>query len=112
MTMGRRDVAVRMPAPDGLDQAPPEHEGSPLAADQHQALVESLVDVLEATPERVEELLSLLHEELDEEGASEERVLDAFERGLQLGLLVGLGSRELTVPSTEGGNEGSAPASR
>jgi len=46
-------------------------------------------------------LLSLLHEGLDEEGVPEQAVLDAFERGLQLGLMVGIGSLELALPSPQ-----------
>jgi hypothetical protein len=109
---GEASVAVRMPAPAGLDEGPLEHEASPQAPDQHQALVEALADVLDAPPEQIEELLSGLHEELDEEGTSEKRVTDAFERGLQLGLMVGVGSRELAASATESRTEDSAPASR
>jgi hypothetical protein len=75
-------------------------------------LVESLVDVLDAAPEQVEELLALLHQELGEGETLDAGVLDAFERGLQLGLMIGVGARELAVPGTEGGTGGSAPPNR
>jgi hypothetical protein len=115
MTSGRSEeagVAVRPPAPAGWDQGPPEHEDAPEAADPHHTLVESLVDVLDATPEQVEELLAVLHEELGEGGTLDAGVLDAFERGLQLGLMVGVGARELAGPGTEGRTGGSAPPNR
>ncbi|HEY7150804.1 MAG TPA: hypothetical protein VH391_03910 [Solirubrobacterales bacterium] len=105
---GEADVAVRVPVSPRLDEGPPEPQDSPRAADQHQALVESLADVLEATPEEVEELLAVLREQLDEEGPLEERAGEAFERGLQLGLMVGVGSLELAIPSPEDRAEGSA----
>ena len=67
----------------------------------------------EGVRSRSEELLSLMHEELDGDGPLEEQVADAFERGLQLGLMVGLGSSELAVPPKAAGTtEGSAPVSR
>jgi hypothetical protein len=92
-------MAVRAPAGAGVDPGSPERVDSPEAPDQHGALVESLAGILDASPEQAEELLAQLHGELDGEGSPEDRALDAFERGLQLGLMVGLGSRELAVPS-------------
>src|SRR5262245_47250794 len=99
MTSGRSEeagVAVRPPAPAGWDQGL-EQGDAPEAVDPHQALVESLVDVLDAAPEQVEELLAFLHQELGEGETLDAGVLDAFERGLQLGLIVGVGARELAV---------------
>lgn len=105
-------VAVRAPAAPSLDPRPPGQPDSPDATDPHRALVESLVELLERSAEQVEELLSLMHEELDADGPLEEQVADAFERGLQLGLMVGLGSSELALPPRAAGAEGSAPVSR
>jgi hypothetical protein len=56
-------------------------------------LVETLGELLSATPDEVDELLRWLRDDLPEAAAGADSP-DAFERGLELGLLVGLGSRE------------------
>jgi hypothetical protein len=55
-------------------------------------LVDTLGELLSATPDQVDELIERLRDELSR--ASSVGSPDAFERGLELGLLVGLGSRE------------------
>ena len=76
--------------------------------EQRDALVLSLAKLLAVTADQAAELLDELSQQVlhsqdpaGEEG-SPDRMRDAFERGLQLGLLVGLGS----------GGEGSPPKSR
>ena len=97
MTSRRSDdaaVAARARPAPGVDLSALERWDSPRPADQYQDLVESLATVLETGPEQIEELLSVLREELDGEEPAEGALSGAFERGLQLGLMVGLGSRE------------------
>jgi hypothetical protein len=75
----------------------PEHED---AEEPREALVSSLAGILALAPHEAEALLTRLKGDLIEEldhgdGASmRDAVTDAFERGLQLGLLVGFESSQ------------------
>ena len=67
-------------------------EGSWLDREQtRERLVDALGELLSATPEQVDELLDQLQVD---HLAGPDRSPDAFERGLELGLLVGLGTQE------------------
>ncbi len=68
--------------------APPSEERE----ESREDLIEMLSELLSATPDEVDRLLDLLRDDLPE--ASDADAPDAFERGLELGLLVGLGSCE------------------
>ena len=105
--------ALRPPPPGAVDDPTDAAESRAETAEQHQALVRSLADLLAATPSEIEELLDLLHAELeDEDRPASDGTPDAFERGLELGLLVGFGSRGPDRRGLMGETEASAPSGR
>ncbi|MGH2973499.1 MAG: hypothetical protein ACRDLL_01325 [Solirubrobacterales bacterium] len=64
-------------------------------ADGREGLIETLGELLSATHDEVDHLLDSLRDDLPEAAGADSP--DAFERGLELGLLVGLGSREAAL---------------
>jgi hypothetical protein len=105
--------ALRPPPPGAVDDPTNAAESGAEAAEQHQALVRSLADLLAAAPSEIEELLDLIHAELEDgDRPASDATPDAFERGLELGLLVGFGSRGPGRRAPVGETEASAPSGR
>ncbi len=104
---------LRPPPPGAVADPMDGAESGAEAAEQHQALVRSLADLLAATPSEIEKLLDLLHAELEnEDRPASDATPDAFERGLELGLLVGFGSRGADKRGPVGDTEASPPSGR
>jgi hypothetical protein len=81
----------------GIGRAPSRSFAGPAPSSvEHEAsrddLIETLGELLSATPDEVDRLLDQLRDDLPAAPGADSP--DAFERGLELGLLVGLGSRE------------------